>query len=155
VASNCYKRVAGLEQLRKQKDAISEHIALLQEERTELVAKKKTLDVPQAQKLTELEAQLAALQPLPQYLSTYARLPFFPVKRHPIALSSTSQSRCVCSADEHDDMSNRLTTLLLDATLEKATELDVRLSPVVMVQLTAWLTSEDVDERRPRREARR
>jgi hypothetical protein len=68
--------VAGLEQLRKQKDAISEHIALLQEERTELVAKKKTLDAPQAQKLTELEAQLAALQPLPQYLSTYARLPF-------------------------------------------------------------------------------
>jgi chromosome segregation ATPase len=67
--------VAGLEQLRKQKDSISEHIALLQEERTELAAKKKTLDAPQAQKLTELEVQLAALQPLPQYLSTYARFP--------------------------------------------------------------------------------
>jgi hypothetical protein len=54
-------------------------------------------------------------------------------------------------------MSNRLTTLLLDATLEKATELDVRLSPVVvvMVQLMTLLTSEDVDECRPRREARR
>jgi hypothetical protein len=30
-------------------------------------------------------------------------------------------------------MSNRLTTLLLDATLEKATELDVRLSPVMVM----------------------
>jgi hypothetical protein len=72
VAKNCYNRIAGLEQMREHKDAVAEHIALLQEERTELVAKKKTLDAPQAKKLTELEAQLAAVQPLPQFLSTYA-----------------------------------------------------------------------------------
>lgn len=99
VAKNCYNRIAGLEQMREHKDAVAEHIALLQEERTELVAKKKTLDAPQAKNLTELEAQLAAVQPLPQFLST---------------------------ADEHDDMSNRVTTLLLDATLEKAAELDAK-----------------------------
>jgi hypothetical protein len=77
VAKNCYNRIAGLEQMREHKDAVAEHIALLQEERTELAAKKKTLDAPQAKKLTELEAQLAAMQPLPQFLSTYAHPLFY------------------------------------------------------------------------------
>ena len=61
VAKHAFNRVKDVEILRQTKDKVAQHLALIQTEKTELQWKKRELDHEAAQKLVDLEAELAQI----------------------------------------------------------------------------------------------